>query len=286
MWLLDLLNKRKGSDTAEMSFLDHIEELRWHIARALAAILVAAVILFLNKSFLFDTIILGPMDPDFPTYILFCKLGHWLGMGDSLCTGAIQFQLTSIELTSQFMIHMKAAFMTGLIITFPYVLWEFWRFVSPALYEAERSKVNGVVIVGSLLFYIGLLFGYYIIAPFTVIFLGGYQVSSLVSNIFSLDSYMETVSGLSLTSGLVFEFPLVIYFLAKLGILTDKILRKFRKYAIVVCLFLAAIITPSPDMFSQLIVTFPLYGLYEVGIIVAARVTRRRERKADLENLS
>ncbi len=280
MWLQNLLNKRLGADAAEMSFLDHIEELRWHIARALGAILVVAIILFLNKSFLFDTVILGPIHTDFPTYILFCKLGWFLGMGDGLCIGPIRFQLASIELTSQFMIHMKASFLTGLIITFPYILWEVWRFVSPALYEAERTKVNGVVIVGSLLFYIGLLFGYYIIAPFTIMFLGGYQVSSLVSNIFSLDSYMETVSGLSLTSGLVFEFPLIIYFLARLGILTDTILRKFRKYAIVVCLFLAAIITPSPDMFSQLIVTFPLYGLYEVGVIVAARVTKNRAKNA------
>ena len=175
--------------------------------------------------------------------------------------------------------------MTGLILVFPYVLWEFWKFVSPALYETERRQVNGVVIVGSLLFYIGLLFGYYIIAPFTVMFLGSYQVSPLVSNIFSLDSYMETVSGLSLTSGLVFEFPLVIYFLARLGVVTDKFLKKYRKYAIVVCLFLAAIITPSPDMFSQLIVTIPLYGLFEIGIIVAARVRRRKEKKQLEEDL-
>ena len=285
MWLFDLINKRKGEGGAEMSFLEHIEELRWHIARSLLAIMVVAVILFLNKEFLFDTIILGPMHADFPSYVAFCKLGRMMGMGDSLCSGAIQFQLTSIELTSQFMIHMKAAFMTGLILVFPYVLWEFWKFVSPALYETERRQVNGVVIVGSLLFYIGLLFGYYIIAPFTVMFLGSYQVSPLVSNIFSLDSYMETVSGLSLTSGLVFEFPLVIYFLARLGVVTDKFLKKYRKYAIVVCLFLAAIITPSPDMFSQLIVTIPLYGLFEIGIIVAARVRRRKEKKQLEEDL-
>ncbi|MEI7801644.1 MAG: twin-arginine translocase subunit TatC [Bacteroidota bacterium] len=286
MWLLDLLNKRKGEGTADMSFLEHIEELRWHIARSLAAILIAAVVLFLNKSFLFDTIILGPMHTDFPAYVGFCKLGRLVGMGDSLCTGEIHFKLMSMELTSQFMIHMKAAFMTGLILVFPYVLWEFWRFVSPALYETERRQVNGVVIVGSVLFYIGLLFGYYIIAPFTVIFLGDYQVSSLVTNTFSLDSYMDTVSGLSLTSGIVFEFPLIMYFLAKLGIVTDKFLKKYRKYAIVVCLFLAAIITPSPDMFSQTIVTLPLYGLYEVSVIVAARVRRNKEKKQVEEDLS
>ena len=280
MWLFDLINKRKGPGSADMSFLEHIEELRWHIARSLAAILIVAVVLFLNKSFLFDTIILGPMHSDFPAYSLFCKMGRALGLGDSMCVGGITFQLTSIELTSQFMIHMKAAFMVGLILVFPYILWEFWKFVSPALYENERRKVNGVVIIGSLLFYIGLLFGYYIIAPFTVMFLGGYQVSPLVSNIFSLDSYMETVSGLSLTSGVTFEFPLVIYFLARLGIVTDTFLKKYRKYAIVICLFLAAIITPSPDMFSQTIVTIPLYGLFEVGIIVAARVRKGKEARS------
>lgn len=194
MWLFELLNKRKGGGSAEMSFLEHIEELRWHIARSLLAIMVVAVVLFLNKAFLFDTIILGPMHNDFPAYTLFCKMGRALGMGDSLCVGGITFQLTSIELTSQFMIHMKAAFMVGLILVFPYVLWEFWKFVSPALYEKERKQVNGIVVIGSLLFYIGLLFGYYIIAPFTVIFLGSYQVSPLVNNIFfarQLHGYRE-----------------------------------------------------------------------------------------------
>lgn len=261
--------------------MDHLEELRWHIARSLLAIAVVGVVLFIEKGFLFDTLILGPMHTDFWTYRMMCLLGQKMGLGDSMCIGSIDFTLTSIELTSQFMIHLKASLTVGLIITFPYVLWEFWKFISPAMYSKEKKKVRGVVLAGSMLFYIGLLFGYYLIAPFTVIFLGSYQVSALVPNTISLQSYMETVSGLSLTSGMVFEFPLIIYFLALLGLITPKSLRKFRKIALVVCLFLAAIITPSPDMFSQTIVTVPLYGLYEVGILVAARVYNRQKREDD-----
>ena len=214
---------------------------------------------------------------------MMCKLGQALNMGDTMCIGSIDFTLTSIELTSQFMIHLKSALTVGLIVTFPYILFELWKFVSPALYSKEKNKIRGVVLAGSILFYIGLLFGYYLIAPFTIIFLGSYQVSDLVPNTISLQSYMETVSGLSLTSGLVFEFPLVIYFLALLGLITPQSLRQFRKIAMVVCLFLAAIITPSPDMFSQTIVTVPLYGLYEVGILVAARVYKRKKAQEEEE---
>lgn len=277
--LLGLLNKRKGGDTAEMSFMDHIEELRWHIVRSLLAVTIVGVVLFLKKSFLFDTLIFGPMHEDFPTYKWMCLIGNKMGMGGSMCVQTIDFKLQSIAFTSQFMIHLQAALTVGLILVFPYVLWELWRFLSPALYENERRAVTGVVAVGSLLFYIGLLFGYYMIAPFTVIFLGEYKVSNIVINTFSLDSYMDTVSGLSLVSGLMFEFPLVIYFLAKLGVISSSFLKTYRKYAIVVCLLLAAVITPSPDMFSQMIVTVPLYGLYEVGIFAAIRVERRKRVK-------
>lgn len=283
--LSGFLKKRKGGEAAEMSFMDHLEELRWHIARSLLAVAVLGVILFLNKSFLFDTIILGPMRPDFPTYKWMCILGKKMGMGDSLCVGVIDFKLQSIAFTSQFMIHLQAALTVGLILVFPYVLWELWRFVSPALYENERNAVTGVVAVGSILFYIGLLFGYFMIAPFTVIFLGEYKVSDIVVNTFSLDSYMDTVSGLSLVSGLMFEFPLVIFFLAKLGIISSTFLKTYRKYAIVVCLLLAAVITPSPDMFSQTIVTVPLYGLYEIGIIAAIRVEKKRKLKEAKESV-
>lgn len=259
--------------------MDHLEELRWHIVRSLLAVTVVGIVLFLNKSFLFDTLILGPMHTDFPTYKWMCLLGNKAGMGDSMCVGAIDFKLQSIAFTSQFMIHLQAALTVGLILVFPYVLWEFWRFMSPALYENERRAVTGVVAIGSALFYIGLLFGYYMIAPFTVIFLGEYKVSNVIVNTFSLDSYMDTVSGLSLISGLMFEFPLVIYFLAKMGIVSSSFLKTYRKYAIVICLLLAAVITPSPDMFSQTIVTVPLYGLYEVGILAAVRVERKRKLK-------
>jgi sec-independent protein translocase protein TatC len=262
-----------------MSFMDHLEELRWSIGRSLLGIMVVAIVLFLNKHFLFDTLILGPMHADFPTYRVMCKFGRLVGMGDSACINGIHFNLISVEFTSQFMTQMQAAFTVGLIVVFPYVFWELWRFISPALYEKERKSVRGVVFVGSALFYIGLVFGYYVMAPLTLMFLGQYKVSDIVVNTFSLDSYMSTVGSLSLITGLIFEFPLVIFFLAKLGIVSPKFLRTYRKHAIVASIFLAAIISPSPDVFSCTAITVPIYGLYEVGIFAAVIVERARKKK-------
>ena len=279
-WLDIFINRRSGE--AEMSFLEHLEELRWHIIRSLIAIVAVAIVFFLNKSFLFDKIILAPKHPDFWTYRQMCRLGDLLNM-PGLCIQGFNFSITNIDLSAQFMIHLQTAFTMGLMLAFPYVLWEFRRFISPALHEKEKSAASGIVLAGSLLFYVGVLFGYYMIIPFTVFFLGTYQVSAEVSNQINLSSYIEMVTGLGFACGLVFEFPLVIYFLATIGLATHEFLSQYRKLAIVIILFVAAIITPSPDMFSQTLVALPLYGLFEIGIVISKRVSKRKARQKQLE---
>ncbi len=280
-WLDGFIQRRGGSD-AEMSFLEHLEELRWHIIRSLLAIIIVGIVLFLNKSFVFDQVILAPKNPQFWTYRMMCQLGellHWKG----LCTTDISFTLTNIDLSAPFMIHLQIAFVLGLVFTFPYIFWEFWRFVKPALFEGEQRQAGGAVLAASLLFYLGVLFGYYLIVPFTVNFLGSYQVSAEVKNNINLSSYIDTVTGLSFSCGLVFEFPLLIYFLAKVGLTTHELLSQYRKMALVVILLVAAVITPSPDMFSQTLVAVPLYGLFEIGIIISRKVASSKKLAAEKE---
>jgi sec-independent protein translocase protein TatC len=276
-WLDIFITRRSGGNEAEMSFLDHLEELRWHLFRSLVVILVIAIVLFLNKSFLFDQILLAPKHQEFWTYKKICALGDWLHF-KNLCIRDFTFTIMNIDLSAQFMIHLKTSFTLGFIFAFPYVLWEFWRFVSPALLEKEKGAASGVVLAGSLLFYAGVLFGYYLIVPFTVVFLGTYQVSAEVANQINLASYIETVTGLAFACGLVFEFPLLIFFLATIGLATHEFLSQYRKVAVVIILLLSAIITPSPDMFSQTLVAVPLYGLFEIGILISKRVSIRKEK--------
>lgn len=259
-----------------MSFMDHLEELRWHIARSLVAIVIVGVILFVNKSFLFDDIILGPKKPDFLTYRAMCYLATHYNLSPDLCVTNINFRIINRDLSAPFMIHMQLSFIVALVFVFPYILWELWRFVAPALYADEKKRIGNVVLMSSLMFYIGVLFGYYLVAPFSIEFLGTYQLSTEVENTVDLSSYVDSVTGLAFACGLAFQFPLVILFLSKLGIVTPKFLRTYRKYALVAILFLAAIITPSPDMFSQCIVALPLYLLYEISIWVSVRTYKRQ----------
>jgi sec-independent protein translocase protein TatC len=275
MGWLDGFIKRRGGNEAEMSFLDHLEELRWHIIKSLIAIIIAGIIIFVKTTYVFDHIIFAPKNPDFWTFQMMCKLATLVHIS-SLCVGTFNVAITNIDMSGQFMISLQNAFTLGLIVTFPYVLWQAWQFMSPALYEQERSKVSGIVISGSFLFYLGVVFGYYLIVPFTVYFLGTYQVSAQVPNQINLSSYIETVTGLSFACGLVFEFPLVIYLLAIIGLATHQLLSQYRKYAFVIILFIAAVITPSPDMVSQTLVAVPLFGLYEIGILISRRVAKRR----------
>jgi sec-independent protein translocase protein TatC len=265
----------KSKKVAEMSFLQHLEELRWHLVRASAAVLVCGVFVFLNKQFVFDNIILAPKNPDFPTNRFFGWMAQRFNSPD-LAINTKPFQLINIDLSGQFTMHLNLAIIGGIIIAIPYILWEFWRFVRPALYESERKHVTSAVVYSSLLFLMGISFGYYLIVPLTTHFFGSYQVSQEVLNQINLASYISSVSTIVLGSGIVFELPIVMFFLSKIGLASSSFYKRYRKHAFIVLLCLAAVITP-PDATSMLIVTGPLALLYELGILLAKFVEKKRK---------
>lgn len=261
----------------QMSFLEHLEELRWRIIRAVVAILVCAIVAFIFKGIIFDGIILAPKNADFPTYRFLCLISESLGMGDSLCITST-FELQNIDMSGQFTSHLMVSIVAGLVVSFPYVFYQLWSFVQPGLHDNERNTARGVVFFTSVLFMAGICFGYYVIAPLSVQFLGGYKVSEQVENIISLSSFISTVTTTTLASGIVFQLPIVVYFLAKIGLVTPTFLRQYRKHAIVGVLILSAIITP-PDITSQILVTLPLLVLYEISIYIARVVVRNSGRE-------
>ncbi len=265
-----MAEKQKG----EMTFLEHLEELRWHIIRSAVVILVFAVLAFIYKKIVFDLIILGPSQSDFITNRLLCRLGEAMNI-PRLCFNTQPIVLQSIEMAGQFTTHIKISIIAGLIAAAPYVFYEFWKFVRPALYTKERRAARGAVLAVSLLFFTGVMFGYLVICPLTVNFLMNYRVSDLAENNIKLMSYVSTVTGIGMATGVVFELPAVMYFLTKIGLVTPAFLKKYRRHAIVAVLLLAAIITPSPDIFSQLLVAVPLFFLYEISILVSGRVYRK-----------
>jgi len=267
-----------AKDQNEMSFLDHLEELRWHLIRSTLAIVLVGVVAFLMKDFIFDTIIFGPKKPDFPTYGIFCKLSKWLGFSEAFCTTEPLFRVQSRVMAGQFSAHIWTSIWAGFIIAFPYVLWELWRFISPGLYERERKYSRGFITVASLLFFMGVLFGYYVVAPLSINFLGSYTVSDEVFNDIDLGSYIATVRASVIACGLIFELPIVIYFLTKVGLVTPEILKKYRKIALVLVLLLSAIITP-PDVASQIIVAVPVLILYQVSIYISKVVIKNEAKR-------
>ncbi len=266
---------RKRKNPNEMSFLEHLEELRWHLIRATLAVFVMAVVAFIYHNIIFDRIILAPKDPSFFTNRMLCRLGEMVHI-PKLCINSKPLEIININMAGQFTTHIMVSLLAGLIVAIPYVFWEFWRFMRPALYEKERKYARGAVFYSSTLFLLGVLFGYYIIAPLSVNFLGSYSVSEEVINRINLRSYISTVTTVTLAGGLTFELPVIVYFLTRIGLITPDFLRRYRRHAIVVILLLAAIITP-PDVFSQILVFIPLVILYEVSIWISARVMKRQE---------
>jgi sec-independent protein translocase protein TatC len=251
----------KKKDGDEMTFWEHLDVLRGTIWRSLLVAFLLSLVAFAFKDILFDTIILGPKSKDFITYRLLCKLGKALAM-PSLCVDPSSFQIININLAGQFLAHMNISLIAGLILALPYILWELWRFIKPGLTEKEVRASRGAIFVIFLLFITGVLFSYFIVAPLMINFLGGYSVSENVRNQIALTSYVSNITLLTLLMGVVFELPVVILLLTKIGIITPMMLKKYRKHTIVVILIVAGVITPSPDVFSQLIVAFPLYGLF------------------------
>ncbi len=260
----------------EMSFFDHIDALRGHLFRSALAILIFGVTAFVNKHILFDVIIFGPTHIDFWTYRMFCKLSLLLAGNDEYCIKEMGFTLKNITMSGQFTQHIFVAFIAGIVLAFPYIIFEIWRFIKPALNTNEKKYAKGIVFFVSMLFFIGVLFGYFLLSPLSINFLGSYRVSDLVSNEVNIESYISFISTLTLATGLVFELPMLVYFLAKIGILGSKWMRKNRKYAIIVILLLAGILTPSPDVASQIMMFIPLYSLYEISIFVAKRVEKNK----------
>ena len=266
---------RKAPNDEELSFLDHLEALRWHIMRALLAVLLFAILAFVFSSFIFDYILLAPKSPDFITNKLMCQLGTLVG-SQSLCINSKPFQIISIQMAGQFSSHIMVSAVAGFILGFPFVFREFWSFVKPALYDNEKTYARGAIFWSSFLFLMGVLFGFYLIVPLSVHFLGSYEVSTQVTNQINLDSYISTVTSVVIASGVVFELPILIYFLAKAGLVDPAFLRTYRRHALIVILLLSAIITP-PDVFSQLLVSAPLLILYEAGIVIAQNIERKEQ---------
>jgi len=263
----------------EMSFLDHLEELRWHLIRSVAAIVIVACVAFAFKTFIFDTILFGPKNLSFPTYRFFCAIATFFGITSEFCGDKLPFTIQSRLMSGQFSAHIWTSIWTGFIIAFPYVLWEMWRFISPGLHKNERKHSRGFIIVASALFFLGVLFGYYVVAPLSINFLGTYQVSQEVLNEFDLGSYVSTVRASVIACGIMFELPIIIYFLTKVGLVTPEILKKYRKIALVIVLILSAVITP-PDVASQIVVSIPVLILYQVSIYISKLVVKRDAKKA------
>lgn len=265
----------------EMSFLGHLEELRWHLVRSVAAIFILAIVFFVFAEYIYNHFLLAHIKPDFITYRVFCNLFDLFGMDSAFCN--VDFadkKLQSIKVTSQLMNSIWSSLILGVIVAFPYLLWEIWRFISPGLTEKEIKRSRGFIFIASFLFFIGVLFSFYVIAPISIHFLYNYQITDAIENSFTLESHIGLVTNMLLGVSILFELPVLIYFLTKIGLITPEFLKRYRKHALVVVLILAAIITP-PDVMSQVIVAIPILILYEIGIKVSRRVIKNQQKNAN-----
>jgi len=267
--------KKNPEEKAEMSFIEHLEVLRGHLFRSVLAIAAGAIVFIIYDDFIVKKVLMGPTHADFPTYKWLCNFGHAVGLGDKMCMKEIGLKMQSTSVSGQFSMYFTLIFIGGIIVAFPYIFWEFWRFIKPALTKKELSKTRGVIFWVSLLFFSGILFGYFIIAPYTVNFFATFQLDENIENIWTITSYIDTLVPLILGTGLAFQLPLVMFFLAKVGLMSPDFLRRNRKYAIVIILILAGIITP-PDVISQVICTIPLMLLYEISILLTAKVQKEK----------
>lgn len=259
----------------EMTFLDHLEELRWHIIRSLIAIVLITIVAFMNRHIVFDIIVLGPSELDFWTYRNLCRLSDLLRLGGALCIDEMNFRLINIHMAGQFIQHIFISVAAGIIVAMPYIFWEGWRFLKPALTKREKKSARGIVFFSSLLFFIGVAFGYFLLSPMAVQFLGNYQISELIENEITLSSYVSTVAMVTFAAAIVFELPVAVYFLSKAGLVTPDAMKYYRKHTFVIFLVIAAIITP-PDMASQVILMVPFMLLYEVSILISAYVLKKQ----------
>lgn len=262
-----------------MSFIEHLDVLRGHLFRAVVAIALGAVVAGIFNKFIIKEILLGPTHNYFPTYGLVCDLGKWMHLGNALCMTGINLKMQSTNVSGQFSMWFTIVLVSGLILAFPYVFYQFWSFVRPGLTKKELSGTRGVIFWVSFLFFIGVLFGYFVVSPYALNFFFNFQLDEIIENRWTINSYIDMMLPLVLGSGLAFQMPLVIFFLSKIGIVTATYLRSVRKYAVVVIFIVAGIITPGPDVISQLAVALPLMVLYEVSILLCVKEEKRRAKQ-------
>jgi len=263
---------KKTNNSGEMSFLEHLEELRWHIVRSVIAVMIFAILAFIFNEFLFDYVLLAPKNSDFITNRLLCELAEKMNAPD-LCINAVPMELQAVKMAGQFSASIMVSLYAGLIIAFPFVVWELWRFISPALYENERKYARGSVAAISIMFFIGCMFGYFVILPLTIHFLGGWQASAEIKTTVDIGSYFS-ITYIPFATGIIFELPVLMIFLTKVGMITPSFMIKYRKHAIILLMCVAAVITP-PDVFSMVLVVLPLLLLYEISIMLTKRTARK-----------
>ncbi|KGE15360.1 twin-arginine translocase subunit TatC [Sphingobacterium deserti] len=273
--LIKAIKDKGKSLEAEMSFFDHLEVLRWHIIRSVIAIAVFAILSFSFYDFVFNDIIMGPKNLDFWTYRMMCKVGDLLNL-DGFCVQKIPFNIINTELAGQFMLQINSCLLMALALGFPYLLFEVWLFVKPALTDIERKSAQGFVVYASILFILGALFGYYIVVPLSVNFLANVSLSEEITNQITIDSYLSTIATLTLGCGVVFLLPILVFILSKIGLMTPEFMRASRRYATVIILIIAAIITPTADVITLLTVSAPMFLLYELSIMVSADVKKKK----------
>lgn len=271
--------KDKGKNLeAEMSFFEHLEVLRWHLVRSAIAVGVFMVLAFAFYDFIFDDIVMGPKHADFWTYRMMCRLGEWLNI-DGFCVTEVPGIIINTQMAGQFIMQINSSLLIAVMLGFPYLLYEIWLFIKPALTDIERRSSRGFVLYATLLFVLGVCFGYFVVTPLSINFLANYSISDSISNTITIQSYLSFVATLSLGCGIVFELPIIVYILSRIGILTPQFMRSTRRYAVVVILLIAAIITPTPDVITMLTVSFPMFLLYELSILISARVFRKLQKK-------
>lgn len=272
-----------SKETGDMSFIDHLEELRWTLFRSIVSVGVFAIIAFLNKTFVFEKVLFGPTKPEFFTFKMLCRLGEKLNF-KMICIDSIHYKVVNLELAGQFMIHITTSISIGFVFAFPYLVWELWKFISPGLHENEEKTSRSVIFASAFLFFLGVLFGYFVLVPFGINFLSTYNVSSAIENTFSLSNYISFITMFVLMSGIMFELPVATYLLAKMEIIDDTMMKEYRKHAVVVIFIVSALITPA-DLGTMVVVAIPLWILYEISIKVASIVTMNKiKRKHKLKN--
>lgn len=272
-----------SKETGDMSFIDHLEELRWTLFRSIVSVGVFAIIAFLNKTFVFEKVLFGPTKPEFFTFKMLCRLGEKLNF-KMICIDSIHYKVVNLELAGQFMIHITTSISIGFVFAFPYLVWELWKFISPGLHENEEKTSRSVIFASAFLFFLGVLFGYFVLVPFGINFLSTYNVSAAIENTFSLSNYISFITMFVLMSGIMFELPVATYLLAKMEIIDDTMMKEYRKHAVVVIFIVSALITPA-DLGTMVVVAIPLWILYEISIKVASIVTMNKiKRKHKLKN--